>query len=861
MTVILQEIHHVPLVSFQAYVKVGSIHEGKYLGSGISHFLEHVIDGGTRQRNRTEVDDIVEAVGNYSNAYTTKDHTLYYITAPTHAVDLALDVLSDYIIHPIFPPIEVEIQRNVIYNELNGDLDDPIQLLHNTFYQTAFRKHPVRFPVGGSAELLAALTRENLVEFYRQHYAANNLIFVATGDFSASEMLDKISSAFEKLPKRRLPTIELPSEPPQLTPRRAERTMGIEMAYLGMGYHTVDVNHADALPLDVISTLLGSGESSRLIKNLKHQQQIAYSVDVCSETPHYDAGFLSVEMEVESENLERAETSLIEQMERLKSEPVSDSELYRARTIDESEYLFTLQTVEERGTIFGIDELTTGDYDYHGKYLQKLHAVTPDDIQRAAQTYLRKEHLTTVVIRPDMGKPSIVTADVVDTDFTSDLEAARTVQNSAPAVIGELQDSDTTIDSEARDSTPQKDTLPNGLCLLTKSLVSTPVVSIQALFFGGTRFETEVDNGVFHLMSHLLLKGTTSRSSDEVFESVEARGGSISAFSGHQAFGIGLNLLSRDLEYGLELLADILLNPAFDENELRKLKEETIVSIQSEEDDWYALGKQQFLETMFHEHPNRLRACGSITSLTELSKAEIWNCYHRYCRSNNMVLGVYGDLRPPSVKRIVQRHFADFPSSNLSFPKVPSEPPLRCIRNVERCKELAQAVIFQGFRCVPLQHSDREIVEVLSCLLFGAGHPGGRIYKRLRREQLVYYTHGNPYFGLDYGFISICASTMPKNIESVLEQINDEILSLRQTRVSDEELDRGKQMCITTHLISMQTAADQASADLLDELHGLGFNNSATYASRIAKVTASAIQRVATKYLDLNKRVISIVKP
>ena len=859
MAVILQEIHLVPLVSFQAYVKVGSIHEGKYLGSGISHFVEHVIDGGTRRRDRAKIDEIVEAVGNYSNAYTTKDYTLYYITAPTHAIDPTLDVLSDYLTQPIFPPIEVEIQRNVIYNELNGDLDDPTQLLHNTFYQTAFRKHPVRFPVGGSAELLAELTRENLVEFYQQHYAANNLIFVATGDFSTPEMLDKISSAFEKLPKRRLPAIELPPEPPQLAPRRAERTMDTEMAYLGMGFHTVDFNHDDAVPLDVISTLLGSGESSRLVKSLKNQQQIAHTVDVWSETPHYDAGCLSVEMEVEIENLERAETSLIEQMERLKSEPVMESEFNRAKTIDESEYLFTLQTVEERGTIFGIDELTTGDYYYHEKYLQKLCAVTPDDIRRVARSYFRKENLTTVVVRPDTGKPSIVTT--ADTDFTSDLEATCPVRNSGSAITGELQDADISTGSEARDSTPHKDTLPNGLCLLTKSVVAAPVVSIQALFFGGTRFETEFNNGVFYLMSHLLLKGTTSRSSDEIFESVEARGGSISAYSGRQAFGIGLNLLCRDLEYGLKLLSDILLNPAFDENELRKLKEETIVSIQSEEDDWYALGKQQFLETMFHEHPNRLRPHGSVASLTNLSKAEIRNCYHRYCGPDNMVLGVYGDLLPRSVKEIVQQHFADFRSVNLSFPEVPAEPALRCVRSVERRKELAQAVIFQGFRCVPLQHSDQEIVEVLSCLLCGAGHSGGRIYKRLRREQMVYYIHGYPYFGLEHGYISLCASTMPKNVDSVLEQIDEEIQSLQQERVSNDELDRGKQMCITTHLISTQTAADQASADVLDELHGLGYNNSTTYASKIAKVTASAIQRAATEFLDLNRRVISIVKP
>ena len=859
MTVILQENHHVPLVSFQAYFKVGSIHEGKYLGSGISHFVEHVIDGGTRRRNRAEIDEIVEAVGNYSNAFTTKDHTLYYITAPTHSVNLALEVLSDYLIHPIFPPIEVETQRNVIYNELNGDLDDPTQLLHNTFYQTAFRKHPVRFPVGGYVELLAELTRENLVEFYKQHYAANHLIFVASGDFSTLEMLDRISSAFEQFPKRMLPPMELPIEPPQSAPRRAERTMDVEMAYVGMGYHTVDINHADALPLDVISTLLGSGECSRLVKCLKEQQQIAHSVDVWSETPHYDAGCFSVDMEVEIENLERAETSLAEQMECLKSEPVSELELNRAKSIDESEYLFMLQTAEERGAIFGVDELTTGDYDYHQKYLQKLHAVTSEDIQRAAQTYCREQNLTTVVVRPDTGKPSIVTTG--NSEFTFDLESIRNVQYADPKAIGQPPSDDILTGSQARDSTPQKDTFPNGLRLLTKRVTSAPVVSIQALFFGGTQFETEFDNGVFYLMSHLLLKGTTSRGSNEIFESVEARGGGISAFSGHQSYGIGLNLLSRDLEYGLEILADVLLNPTFDENELRKLKEETIVSIQSEEDDWYALGKRQFLETMFHEHPSRFRPHGSITSLTTLSTAEIWNCYQRYCGVNNMVLGVYGALSPSSIMKTAQRHFADFRSVDLSFPDVPIEPTLRSVRNVERQKELAQAVIFQGFRCVPLQHPDRDIVEVLSCLLFGAGHPGARIYKRLREEQLVYYIHGNPYFGLEHGYISLCASSMPKNMEFVLEQIEDEIMHIQQTRVGDEELDRGKQMCITAQLIATQTAADQASADSLDELHGLGYNNSATYASRIENVTATSIQRVASEYLDLNKRVISIVKP
>ena len=859
VTVLLEETHHLPLVSFQAYVRVGSIYEENHLGSGISHFVEHTIDGGTERRNHAQIDEIVETIGNLSNAYTTKDHTQYYITTSTVSIEPALDVLSDYLTHPIFPPIEVEIQRGVIQNELNSDLDDPIQLLHDLLYETAFRTHPVRFPVGGSSTLLRGLTRENLVEFYQQHYVANNLILVAAGDFNSQEMIDRIAHFFGNFPDQPSSTFELPDEPSQSAPRRAERIMDVELGYLAMGYHTVEINHRDGPTLDIISTLMGSGESSRLVKILKDQRQISHTMQVWSETPHYGAGYFGVDLEAELKTLETAETSVLEQIERLKSEQVTESELRRAKTIDTSEYLFALGAIEERSTILGIDELTTGDCNYHQKHLRKLQAVTSEDVQRVARTYFRNENLTTVVIRPHSGKPSIVNAGLQNTisATTSDSHT----ENTELKTIAPTQNIEASKTCKNRKPTPRKQVLSNGLRLLTKSVCSAPVVSIQALFSGGTRFETEATNGTFCLMSNLLLKGTRNRTSDDIFASIEAMGGNISVYSGEQTFGIGLNLLKGDLEYGLKLLADILLNPGLEEEELQKLKTEAIVNIRAESDDWYALGKQQFLETMFQIHPNRLRSCGSISSLTGLAATDIWNCFRRYCTPNNMVLAVYGDLQPHAVRTITQRCFEAFQPTNLKFPRVPIEPPLNNVRRIERHKELAQAIIFQGFVGVPLQHSDREIVEVLSSLLFGVGYPGGRMYKRLRHKELVYYIHGDPYFGLDQGYIAICASTMPENIESVLEQIDDEILSVQQIGISNSELARGKQMCITAYLTSTQTASSQASTDALDELHGLGFDYSQRYISKIESVTIDAVQHAATKYLTCAKRVISIVRP
>ena len=825
VTVILKEIHHAPIVSFQAYVKVGSIHEGRYLGSGISHFIEHLIDDGTEKRTRAEIDDLVEAMGNASNAYTTKDHSQYHITTSRQYLTHALDLISDCLTHSTFPPDEVEIQRGVIWNELNGEVDEPTQLLYDLYYETAFREHPVRFPVGGYKELLMELTRNDLVEFYQQHYVPDNLIFVATGDFQSEEMLEKINAAFQGFPRRSPPAIELPREHRQLTARRAERYMDVELAYLAMGYHGVRIDHQDAPVLDLIATVLGSGESSRLVQILKNQRQFVYDIQVWSDTPRYDGGCFGIEAEFVHGKLAEAEAGLIEQIERLKSEPVLESELRRAQTIETSEYLFALQFVEEQGALLGIDELTTGDCRFHEKYLQQLCAVTLEDIQRVAQTYFRPENLTTAIIRPK--------------ESTSSIHIPQ---------------------AQAPPSSVQKHLFSNGMRLITRSIDTAPIVSIQAMFLGGTRFETEANNGVFHLMTSLLLKGTKNRSAEVLFEEIEAKGGSIGAIGGHNAFGVTVNLLRQDVEYGLECLADVLLNPIFDAEALEKLKLETIIGIQAEEDDWYASGRRQFLEAMFQVHPNRMRAAGSISSIKGLSRKDIQDCYERYCAPNNMVIGIFGDVEPDYAQTLVQRYLGCFLTLKLSFPIVPMEPPLCDVCRVERHKNLAQAVVFQGYPGIPIQHADREVVEVLSSLLFGVGQPGGRLYKRLRNEQLIYHFHGYPYFGIDCGYLVICGSTTPSHIEPLIELIDEEIINLQRHGVSDAELERGKQMCLTNYLLSAQTASVQASIAVLDELYGLGYDYANQYEAKITAVSKEAIGRAANAYLPLNKRVISIIR-
>ena len=330
MVVILAENHNAPVASIQICVRAGSVYEGKYLGTGISHFIEHVVDDGTHRRSRQTIDELVEYIGNISNAYTWKDHTKYYITTSIADFDIALDVIADYIQDATFPESEVEIQRGVILNEFNQDTDEPYRRLHDLYYETAYQKHPVRYPVGGYKELFEKLTRDDLVNFYAQTYVPENMIFVAVGDFGIQETLEKVRVAFKDFkprPATRLVRYVLPQEPEQLTMRRVQEYADVEITYMLMGFHTTNILSEDTYPLDLMASILSDSSHSRMNIIIKEQKQLVYSVDVWSEVPAYNVGLFIIEAELEEACLKSAEDAILHQLYRLKTEPVSDMEL------------------------------------------------------------------------------------------------------------------------------------------------------------------------------------------------------------------------------------------------------------------------------------------------------------------------------------------------------------------------------------------------------------------------------------------------------------------------------------------------------------------------------------------------------
>src|ERR1017187_3025813 len=219
LTVLLQSDRSAPIASVQVWVKTGSIHEGTQLGAGLSHFLEHMVFKGTTRRAGRELSLTIQAHGGHINAYTTFDRTVYYVDLPAEHTGVAIDVLADAVLHSTLPAEEVAREREVILREIDMGQDDPDHRLGETLFATAFREHGYRHPIIGYREVFSALTRDDLLAYYRARYVPNNLVVVVAGAFAPATTRAAIDKHFGAAPRMPLAPVFLADEPLQLARR------------------------------------------------------------------------------------------------------------------------------------------------------------------------------------------------------------------------------------------------------------------------------------------------------------------------------------------------------------------------------------------------------------------------------------------------------------------------------------------------------------------------------------------------------------------------------------------------------------------------------------------------------------------
>lgn len=400
LRVVVAEQPGSPAVTVDVWVRVGSRDETDEL-NGAAHFVEHMLFKGTRRRRAGDIAREVESLGAWTNAATGYDYTHYYVVAPAHAVGRVLDIQADALTNSIFDPEEVERERAVVLQELSLIEDTPARSAVFRLYQTAFTVHPYRRPVGGSPEVVRRLTRQQLVDFYRTHYGPANVSVVVAGGVSAREVLDAARRLFGNWRHPVAGRRAAPAEPPMAGVRRAVEERDVRVTTLAMGWIGPDVGNPDHYAADVLVYALGRGRGARWVRALRDQRRAVQTLSVSFPTA-VDPPLFSVVASTAAPDEREAERAILEEVVRLREEGLRPDEVARAKAVLEAEVKVEQHTSRGLAGALGFST-TVASVDYFRTYLQRVRAVTLEDVRRVAQRYLDPGRYALVAIRPRRG--------------------------------------------------------------------------------------------------------------------------------------------------------------------------------------------------------------------------------------------------------------------------------------------------------------------------------------------------------------------------------------------------------------------------------------------------------------------------
>lgn len=823
LTVLISRVPASPLVSVYALVKTGSATEGKFSGSGISHFLEHMLFKGTKKREVGAISREVQALGGVINASTGFDYTIYTITVPQQGFDQALDIMADCLMNSQFDKEEIEKEREVIYGEMRMHKDRPQRYLSRLVFNTVYIRHPYRLPVIGHKELLKELGRDDFLEYYHKFYIPNNIILSVAGNVDAQSVLSKIRKSFKGMQRQREFSRNVAQEPQQISMRRYEEEYPTQLTRMSLSFAGVSILDEDMFALDVLAMILGQGESSRLHVDLFKKKQLVKSVSVSNFTP-MDQGLFEVECVLEAAKIEATIGAVKEHIRIIAEKGIQPSELKKTKRQVLSEYIYGHRTSGSIAYSTAIDEAFAGDPDFSKKYVDAIRKVTSQDIKRVAREYLVDNKLSIVILRPQSEKET---------------KPQKSEEHSALDI--------------------KKVVLPNGLTILLRENPAFPLVSINLVLNGGTRQESAESNGISKLTSMLWVKGTDSRTAETIAEDVESLGGSLSGFSGRNSFGIQLNVLSEDLDFGLDLLEDLMKNPSFSEQEFIKVKERIKTAIIAQKDSVYRTTDKALRETLFQTHPLRLEAIGTLESVAGISRQDILDFFNKLSFPGNMVLSVFGDFSAAQGEEILTKKLSSLKPREMTS-LTHTELPPEATREATVYLDKKQAMVMVGFQGVDFLHKDRYGLEVLSSIL-GSSF-SGRIFTRIRDELGQAYALGGGFLpGKDMGFLSFYVLTSDESASKVRDILLDLINEIREDVVGAQELRDMKSYLTGRHQMEIETDASLGFLSALDELYGMGHDHYQQYNNQIDSVTQEDIKRLAKKYLDVQKAAIVMARP
>lgn len=811
LEIIVQEDPAHPLASVQLWVRAGSIHEEAWTGAGLAHLTEHMMFKGTATRTAQQLSQSIQALGGYVNAYTSFNRTVYWIDGLSDKVSGYMEILADMAMRSKFDADELTREKDVIRREMAMDNDDPGSACQHLMQTTAFRKHPLRQPIIGHREVFDQVAHADLLAFVKRHYSPNNCFLVIAGAVKTDEVLAQAKEHFGSWQRQPYAPVMLPTEPPQHGARKNHATFATELTRASLGWPIPGDAHEDKAALDVLAFLLGSGRSSRLFQELREKRGLAHYV-WAGAWASSECGLFSTDVECDPKDTAAALTAMRNVIERFKKEGPTAAELDKAVRSTVAGQLRAMATTRGQASTLGNGWLNASSLDYPSLYLDTIRRLTRQRVQSVAQRYLNEGTVNEVIVEPEaVKKPKA----------KSTKTAARSVEM-------------------------EKVVLPNGLTLLLGHNPRLPLVSVRAGFLAGVLAETDKTAGLTQITANMLLKGTRTRSADELASVLEKRGGGISATGDAHRLLISSDVVKGDEVLALDLVADLLRYARLPAPQLTYVQKRQLANIREEQEDPLTVALRRARKEIFSGTPFHRTALGTEKSVPALGIADCKGLLRDHITGSNGVVTIVGDIDTAAIRKQVHASLGKLPKGNRHFTSQRDLPHQGKPGTWDLKLDKEQAVLVIGYRTVGLHHADSY---VLSMIDEACSDMGSRLFNRIREELgLAYYVGAQSFMAYGGGAFYFYVGTDPAKLDLAQKEMQLQIADLAKNGLRADELERAKITWRSNWLKNQQGNGGIAEARGWDELNGLGHTHLDRLPGIIDAITAADVKRVAKQF-------------
>jgi predicted Zn-dependent peptidase len=394
LTIITEQMQHIRSASIGIWLQTGSRDEDP-AWNGISHFIEHMLFKGTEHRTAEEIARQVDSIGGNMDAFTAKECICFNVKVLDEHLPVALEILSDLVLHPVFDPNDITRERGVILEEIKMDEDNPDYLVHEIFTQNFWKDHPLGKPILGTKETVKKFERATVLNTYSHRFAPGNIIVSAAGNLDHDRFVELVTKHFEQMkPRKNGFHSPVPKIVSKITLRNKK---ALEQVQLCLGVPSHPIAHEKRHAGYILNTLLGGGMSSRLFQNIRERQGLVYSI-YSDLNPYRDTGCLAVYAGTSRESASKVVHSVVSEFHKLKAEPVPADELRRSKDQLKGSLMLSLESSSARMSNLARQEMYFDRFYDLDELIAKIEAVTVEDLTSLANEFFNTESVAVTML-------------------------------------------------------------------------------------------------------------------------------------------------------------------------------------------------------------------------------------------------------------------------------------------------------------------------------------------------------------------------------------------------------------------------------------------------------------------------------